>query len=492
MTETRFRLQLITAHIGGHERLIFGEAIGAPDPAIPTLPLESFSVATPAIASLGISILRAVVGEIEQKSLQEQITKGTVTWSGRTISVGPVTPRPALIAPVAYQGEHHSLHPDGQFTYLLQEWWDQDEALVRDLWDTRGFGDVMKAIEEKTGLSLAYNSDRIGNFLRFDRLSSWYIDRQTGLQDDGCWVRALHDGPRPVDALILNARFLAGNEVVTEETVPLPTGGVTIGVGHDYSMVSLGLFDAEKGRLLAREAGAVIGGTGRIRMGLSKTEQVTDSSGLTHPVAWTQWDGPPFDQIDQHVPWKQRSSLRALRTRRLQEHADVRLFKKGQRKAAVEMIRDIIRKSQDSTFLYIWDPYFDASVTSDFLGWLPPKIACRILCGQPRKMQNGQPIEATYNDLFTDMRAALSVLRQPPKLRQIDCHFRVQPAHKYLAIYHDRYIITLNAAWVLGASLNGIGKKEGSIVQLLDPDPLRWLFEDEWAASPAGWVEVVL
>jgi hypothetical protein len=156
------------------------------------------------------------------------------------------------------------------------------------------------------------------------------------------------------------------------------------------------------------------------------------------------------------------------------------------------MIREIIRKSEDSSFLYVWDPYFDATVASDFLGWLPPKTACRILCGRPAKMQKGRPLEAVYNGLFTDARAALAVLRQPPKSRQIDCRFRVQPAHRYLAIYHDRFVITRNAAWVLGASLNGIGKKESSIVQLLDPDPLRWLFEDEWAASPAGWVEVSL
>jgi hypothetical protein len=347
----------------------------------------------------------------------------------------------------------------------------------------------MKAIEEKTGLNLAQNSDRIGNFLRFDRLSSWNIDRQTSLQDEGCWVRALHSGPRPQDDLVLNARFLAGNEIVAEETVSLPIGGVAIGLGHDYSTVSLGLFDAKTGRLLAREAGAVFGGAGQMRTGISTTaELVTDSSATAHSVSWIQWNGPGFSRIDQKAPWGQRSRLCALRTRRLQERADVRLFKRGERNAALGMIREVIQKSEDSKFLYIWDPYFDASVVLDFLGWLPPKTACRILCGKPPGPgSNRQAFEVAYNGLFTDLRNALTPLRQPPKSRQIDLRFRVSGAHR--PIYHDRFIITQDAAWVLGASLNGIGNKEGSIVQLLDPDPLRWLFEDEWATVPSGCLE---
>jgi hypothetical protein len=259
-------------------------------------------------------------------------------------------------------------------------------------------------------------------------------------------------------------------------------------------MVSLGLFDAKTGRLLAHEAGALFGGPGQIRMGISTTaELVTDSSGTAHSVSWIQWDGPGFDRIDQKAPWGQRSRLRALRTRKLQERSDVRIFKPGERDAALGMLREIIRKTEDSTFLYIWDPYFDSSVILDFLGWMPPKTACRILCGKPANRQKGQLVEAAYNRLFTDCRSALAALRLSPKSRQIDCRFRVRPTpSRYLAVYHDRFIITQNAAWVLGASLNGIGRKEGSIVQLLDPDPLRWLFEDEWAASPVGWVEVVL
>jgi len=487
-----FRLLLVAVHIDGHDRLIFGEAVGAPNPGAPASPMERFTVPVAGSSGLPISILHAVIEEAELVSLQDQLLHGSITQLGMTISVGPLTRRPPLIVPVTYQGENSSVHPDGRFTYLLQEWWDHDEALMRELWDTRSFGHVASLIAAQTGLDLADNSDRIGNFLRFDRLSSWRIDRQTSLESEGCWVRALHDGPRPSVDLVLNARFLAGNEVVAEQTGPLPLGGVAIGLGHGYSAVSLGLYDAKTGHLLARESGEVQG-LGPMRMGHLVRDKVTDNDGQTHQVSWPEWHGPPPDQIDECAPWGERSRLRALRTRRLREHWGVRVFKKGERTAAVDMIREIIRQSGDSGFLYLWDPYFDSVVANDFLGWLPPGSACQILCGNGKGLSLGSPIPLDPQRKLADIAAALDVLRRPPKSRQIACRFRAKRGpNGYAPIYHDRFIITRNAAWVLGASLNGIGNKEGSIVEILDPDPLRWLFEDEWASPEAGWVEVRL
>jgi hypothetical protein len=228
-------------------------------------------------------------------------------------------------------------------------------------------------------------------------------------------------------------------------------------------------------------------------MGLSVNEQVTDSAGKTHSVSWTEWDGPPLDQIDQRAPWEERSHLRALRTRRLREHWGVRVFKQGERTAAVDMIREIIRQSGNSSFLYVWDPYFDSSAARDFLGWLPRKTACQILCGNHKGLSPKSLIPLDSQQPLARMKTALNILRGPPQSRQIACRFRVKLGSKrYDPIYHDRFIITRETAWVLGTSLNSIGKKAGSIVELLDPDPLRWLFEDEWSSPPAGWVEVGL
>jgi len=156
------------------------------------------------------------------------------------------------------------------------------------------------------------------------------------------------------------------------------------------------------------------------------------------------------------------------------------------------MVRELLsHESDSSSFVYIWDPYFNVSAALDFLSWVDPRVNCRILCGAPFK-SNGA-VSLKDESMPVSIASVLARLRSAPLLKRVECKFKVKKDGKqYRALYHDRFIITRTAAWFLGASLNGIGTKVGAVVRLSNPDPLRWRFEDEWVASSPGVAEADL
>jgi hypothetical protein len=140
----------------------------------------------------------------------------------------------------------------------------------------------------------------------------------------------------------------------------------------------------------------------------------------------------------------------------------------------------------------IWDPYFCPKDVLDFLGWVHPDTSIRILCGSTSNNLNG------VSRSTADIRLSLASLIAGPPPRKIVGKFRVskpvRAGGRFLTIYHDRFIITDQAAWLLGSSLNSIGTKPGVVLQLIDPLRLRQLFDEEWNANlpPAQFVDNAL
>src|SRR5205085_5250927 len=126
----------------------------------------------------------------------------------------------------------------------------------------------------------------------------------------------------------------------------------------------------------------------------------------------------------------------------------------------VSMLRDIMAKAP--THVEIWDPYFCGSDVLGFLPWVAPFAKCRVLCGT-RLTRTAQ---VATSPAIQDLQTQLAALRALQNSRNVELRFRVlqnpRVATTWNAIYHDRFLLTDSGAWVLGASLNGIGNKSGA------------------------------
>jgi hypothetical protein len=405
--------------------------------------------------------------------------------------LGALVSRPAVLMGALYgavEDAGESLHPDGRRTYEVHEWWEKDEAVMQCLWNTRRFKQIGELAELRTKIALHRISDRIGNFAVFKRHSSWRLDSKTDPATNERWVRAVSDsGEEPGGALTLLVRFIDGNETVREQLLDLPPAGVSVHCPHDYGAMLLALYEKDTGTLLAREHGSLMGG-GNVRMGAGQTQVLTDSKGKQHTVEWTHWDGPPLDAINPDRPWQRREQRRPSRNLQLREHEAARLFDDGQRADVLEHLRSILA-AECGGFLYLWDPYFNEDVCVDILQWLNPDVKCRILCGgslQAERAHRTTPPSAAGLPEVQLIARGLATLRNGPPSRTVECKHRVYPKAngRFAPYYHDRFLITDGSAWILGSSLNSLGNKIASVVRLVEPDRLRWMFDDEWAAAP--------
>jgi len=460
--------------IGGDTLLLYGEAVDLGDGEPSAAETSTTSVTTPT-GEVAVAITTRTIARAELEAFLRDLQTGNARCDGRAIRTGRLVRRERTIVPVRHglgDDEGASLHPDGRYTYVLEELWDADEQTFQRLWDTRGFVAIAKAVQSYIGVALHNVSDRIGNFLVFERLSPWRIDSQCDVGAPARWVRAVSTCGNQA-TLRLHVRVLDGYETVTEQVLDLPPQGVPI-AGADYTQVSYSLFDAN-GRFLARSAGALIGDA-HVSVGVALSADVVDSSGASLNVMWPPWPGGvPLRGIRANQPWVSRASHRALRNLKQREATNAFTFGHKSEAEVAGLLREILRE-RIRDFVYVWDPYLDSKAVIDILQWIHPQVPCRILCGNSANA--GQKAA---------LRQALQTLRATPMVRAVECKHRVERrGTEYRALYHDRFIITRDAAWMLGASLNHIGRAPGSVMRVHDPDPLRWMFEDEWNAPLAS------
>lgn len=467
----RYRLTVASVVLSQSERLLYGEAVETSE-AEAALTSQALQVQVPAGTPPQLILYRGVLSPADLKTLSAGLTNSVATLNGYALKTGALAARgPVVVVPKGtwVQDEAPELHPDGRFTYRVTEWWDTDEETLERLVETRAASEIGLALHAATGLPIHQAADRIGNFAVFERLSNYYLDVKADLHSNAFWIRALYDGQaRPAQDLALHVRFLSGSETVGELVVDLPESGFRLDTGANPSQFSTSLFSKADGKLLAGERAGLWGAGGTsVRTGAPMTVNVTDSSGAVHSVSWTQWTGGR-QRGHRSAPWVTRTSTRHQLNAQANERRRIRLFHAGQRADAMDHIRELLR-TIESPFVYIWDPYLDVSAVKDFLGWIDPNTPCKVLtCARDQ-----QGLVA----------AALNTLRTGPPTRSIECKQRRQVPGG-APLYHDRCIIADGVAWVLGSSLNSIGKKWALCAELVDADRLRWLFEDEWSRAP--------
>lgn len=490
-TTAFFRLQIWSIVESGVESLIFGDAVECDAIAEVTLTETSHSI----IARRSRRTIKRIVGVVSDASLSAisaTLPSGYLTIPNRRISCGNLLKRDPVVSGPGGVGPNTAptLHPDGRYTYLLEEWWDCTETLLSRMVDRESLIPAGELISTISGLRLTTAPDRVGNFLVYRLCSHWHIQMRLSHVSRSLWFRPLHPLPLPSPAptLTLRLQLQSGNEVVDERIVSLPVGGVSIPVKNFPNTFSVSLFDGS-GNLLAHESGGLLSGVGYTRTGSSISARLRDSTGKGHRVAWTQWHGPPAPRLDPSRPWVSRTSTRRSFNQKALERLRVDLFRENQRQAAVSRLRELLR-TLETAELCIWDPYLDPSAVQDFLGWVHPSTKVRILCG--RSANNTTDLTRYQTAIGT----ALSALRTGTPPRTIECKFRSVPrGAQFFPIYHDRCLLADDAAWALGSSLNSIGNKWALVIQLLDPAHLKRLFDREWAiaAGPrAGFVEAIL
>jgi hypothetical protein len=473
-------VRVVTTQIAGDAFLLYGEAVDLADGE--RVPNETTVKSVPAVGGVvDVSLGTGTLSRGELEAFLRDLEGGSARWNTAAFKTGRLVRREKTVVPVLHvPGDDGStLHPDNRYTYILEELWDADEHTLGLVWETRRFREIGEAVAELVGVALHQVSERVGNFLVFDRLSPWRIDSQCDTRAPVRWVRAVADNVPPV-YLRLHVRVLDGHETATEQVVDLPAQGVSV-AGADYTQLSYSLFDSA-GRLLARSAGTVIGEP-VVSTGIAQPGVIVDSSGTSFNVEWSPWPGgSPSPGIRRDKPWISRSGRRLLRNLKQRERATNFMYGHNSAAAVTDRLRRILAE-ETSGFVYVWDPYLNTAAVLDVLQWIHPQVPCKILCGESSKPAR-----------LAALQSALSTFRALSPARPVECKHRVElRGASYLAHYHDRFLITKTAAWMLGSSLNSIGRAPGGIIRLFDPDPLRWMFEDEWIATlPTTVVETVL
>jgi len=461
MNNKIYRLQLIGIRFNSDIHLLYGEAVERKINLVKKVTLKKLDNIE------GISELCLVDGIITTEELNEisnSLKQQEIKIAGETLKTGLVIQKNSvLLSPIYSLSNEYTLHPDNKFTYKLKEWWDKEEKTLHKLWHTRKIIDIGERIQKETGIAIHYLTDRIGNFLIFERLSSWYLDSRPDLRKSSRWIRPLFDGDTPSTPLLLQCKFMSENETITESIHDIDEQGIEIPVNQSYSEISFSLFNKYNGELLSYEQGGVLSDNLITRTGhkIKAPEDAKGSDGKYRKIEWTDWENISNLKITER-PWIKRFNMRKVRNDILNERKKVFIWQEGKRDEVSDYIRELIRE-RAKAFIYIWDPYFNDIAAKDFLYEIPPWVECKILCGFPNK-----------NQLFIN---ELRTLKSFPWNKIIECKYRVKNNRP---IYHDRFLITKDYAWILGSSFNSIGKKAGAILQILNADRIRWEFEDEW------------
>ena len=474
-----FKLLTIACNFPEGFRLIFGQAV-----EVSTLRAGPLLGRELSAGGKRILFIEGVISDDELLSISIQISKQSIKIADWEIDIGKTIKRDEVIlGPNNFTDINGgtSLHPDMHFTYRLEEWWAEDNKTFRAWWETRNFMEIGQAIAKETGLELQYSADRVGNFMTFRKLSQWIIDSSPNFDKTSRWVRPLYNGDMTSSIdLLLSYRILSGQESVKEEVILIDQRGIEIPIHRTYNQISLSLFNKDSGELLACYTADLFTGL-QVTTSFSKNAPIkpVGTDGKEREIKWNTLDAR--SRQGSKEPWMGGAQLRRHTNRLLQESYRVSLFKRGERDEMLKAIRNIVQ-NHTREFFYICDPYVDADVVKDFLPELHPSINCKILCGmryEPKNKGKKKKIKPIKNEL--------DGLRKSPWDKSIECKFRYRKEDDNIrAYYHDRFLITRNAAWVLSFSLNWDGKKDGCLVRLLDPDRLRWMFEDEWDQGPSS------
>jgi len=359
--------------------------------------------------------------------------------------------------------------PDNIYTYRMKEWWSSSDSLSRLLEKSAELQDACRLITQEYFLELRSPREILGNIRVFRRISQTRIDILLERSNRRASVRVVNP-PRGTWSIRSSATSTTG---ITEVLMRKEETYFSLQIENaEFTILTAEVFDSE-GEVVAISTET---GNGEIRFDtyFTSTEEVTDSNGLPHTVNRTPPKSAVPTPISKTHPWKDRIISREKRRRKADDYKKVTVVGDGH-ESALQHLRGIV--SRESSISII-DPYFAPKDFLDVLQWAPTSAQVRILCGRPLE-----------KNILSELRDALEKfrLRNPSS----DLKFRVT-RDNHRPIYHDRLIICSDSAWILGHSLQTIGKKLGFIVQVLDNLELQEIFDNAWDNCPAYATESIL
>lgn len=197
--------------------------------------------------------------------------------------------------------------------------------------------------------------------------------------------------------------------------------------------------------------------------GEDKTETLNLISKEMHPAL--EKILTPQQSIDSRVIEKRKLAL-------IEKGALVH-FPAGSRQKALDTIRRLLR-DQISGQVCIWDPYFGEEDLQTYLPFVVDvNMNIRIITDLTG---DRKAVEGTFEDFAKRCQKAIQDLRNAGVRNiQMRCRFENngQP-------FHDRFILTTNRCWMLGSSLNSIGKSHSLMVEIEYPEIIQAEFDALW------------
>lgn len=265
------------------------------------------------------------------------------------------------------------------------------------------------------------------------------------------------------------------------------------------------LYDASTNTILDRESGVPLRG---MSFTMNVEPKDVDSSvsfermdGTTHNRRiHARWGLLLTSHVDPAPSWEVAERLDSIRREQEDLYRRGRLFVyrggSTERERAVQDVKYLIRTRMEG-YLDIWDPYFGGEEAVEFVPSVyDSNMPIRILTSldttpeekhasctgaplHPVAAASGPaPRQSSAKELkIRNLKTAVAKLRRPadnlPGLTNIRCR-------RGSSYFHDRFILTNNACWQLGCSLNQLGGVVSTIVEFPYPDLIQRAFDDNW------------
>jgi len=337
-------------------------------------------------------------------------------------------------------------------TYL--DFWQDDEN-----WFEQKYGNVEKTCEQLSSLSLRYLnfdimtcSNILGNLyiLRYNPFIK-KLDVSCNKDLKSIHLR-IHNRPGVSSGLNYFLSNKHSNQVyhgLCQGTISKDQKNVSISLAGNVDAISLFVWDENGDLVHVSENSHFIMQT-ELNLNLKSFEIVLDGN--------KQYD--KFETIQMQIPGKDgKEELFSIENEKLlykkmEENLDFAFFdgiaKDENIQRAKKFIESILNCSKDK--LYICDPYFDKEVLESFvLGVKKVNVNVKILMAKTWEKQSDA----------LQMKNMIDEYNQDTRLEPISC--KVMKGNSDL---HDRYIVADDVVWLIGTSLNNIGKKISTIVKI--------------------------
>lgn len=424
---------------------------------------------------------RRVVTPAELCALLETCAQqGELATNSHRLPVALVQ-RPPILVPAS--GSSSALGPVHHESAWLWEWWEVEKDVLQAIPDDRRRA-VNAQVRRTLGLDLDHWTDRVGNLLVFfpgGLRTRWHYDPPSA-------TLVVMTTLAPGDALQyeLEVRGWEDEDLAVARRVTMTRPTVLIPDLPPCDRFDLWIWHG--GRPVHRDEGRVI----LKSIGFEMHVDV----GARRGTRYTQRATTTQVGNDEPEPWRRWQRERRVDTRRaaLTQKSQLKFYDvdgtPAQRAEAVRDLEGVLNRANRS--IRLWDPYFGSragdalrrGTPDDDLHFIETvrnlSVHLRVLSSaEDWTAQAGSPsLEALRRRLDDEQRLAPSVYGRLAWKAWVRAD---------TTAFHDRFIVVDDAdVWLLGSSVNGLGRKHTTLIKLEYPQEIIVAFDRLWAGQTHG------